>query len=118
MTPRESYIHRLFKWVNSRHEVPATADPSAPQQFKAWKAAELGQCHNEQLEACKNTLSNWHMKTYASMFKHCIFGPQTLMSDKMLTKLATSADIKAVDIIKAQIPDWIWADEYGKIIVL
>ena len=36
------------------------------------------------------------------------------MSDKTLTKLATSADIKTVDSIKTQIPDWIWADEYGE----
>ena len=114
LTLRESCIHELSKRINSRHDAPAVTDPNAPQQPKTRKVTGLGRRRDERLEACKNTLSDWRAKIYSSTFKNCIFGPQTLMSDKTLTKLATSADIKTVDSIKTQIPDWIWADEYGE----
>jgi hypothetical protein len=100
--------------INSRHEALATADPNAPKQPRTRKATGLGRRRDERLEACKNTLSDWRAKTHAYAFQHSIFGPQALMSDKTLTKLATCADIKTVDLMKAQIPDWIWADDYGE----
>ena len=114
LTARESHIYQLHKRINSRFEA---LDASAPKQPKARKAIGLGRRRDERLEACKNTLTDWQAKTYASEFKHCIFGPQALMSDKILTKLASCADIKTVEAIKGQIPDWVWADEYGEAVL-
>jgi hypothetical protein len=42
------------------------------------------------------------------------WGPMALMPDTVLTKLASLARLKTVADIKATIPEWMWADEFGE----
>jgi ribosomal protein L27 len=71
----------------------------------------------ERLEAARNTLSNWCQTVWKLDYRHCIWGPEILLPDTVLTKLASRARIKSVSDIKKEVPEWLWADEYGATIL-
>jgi hypothetical protein len=62
-------------------------------------------------------LTNWQHKTWQKDFKDCIWGPNVLLPDPTLTKIATHACIQTLGDIKEEIPKWIWANEYGDIVL-
>jgi hypothetical protein len=72
-----------------------------------------GSRRQERLEACRNVLTSWRHKTWHRDFKDCVWGPSVLLPDTILTKIATRARIQTLGDINKQIPEWIWADEYG-----
>ena len=71
----------------------------------------------ERLEAARNVLSNWRRSIWNVQYSHCIWGPEVLLPDTVLTKLASRAKIKTVLDIRNEIPEWLWADEYGDIVL-
>lgn len=66
------------------------------------------------LAACRNVLTQWRQNKWLDDFKHCAFGPAAILDDTQLTVLASRAHINNIEDIKAEIPRWIWADEYGE----
>jgi hypothetical protein len=81
------------------------------------QACRPGPRQKERLEACRNALTAWQHKTWQKDFKDCIWGPNVLLPETVLTKLASRTRIQTLDDIKEEIPDWIWADEYGNAIL-
>ena len=63
---------------------------------------------------CQNVLMNWRYKTWQTDCKDCVWGPNFLLPDTILTKIATRARIQMLCELKEELPEWIWADEYGK----
>ena len=60
---------------------------------------------------------NWRHKTWRAHYKDCIWGPDVLLPDPVLTKIAARGRIQTVCDIKEKIPDWIWAEEYGEAVL-
>lgn len=60
---------------------------------------------------------NWRQKIWKAGYADCIWGPDILLPDPILTKIATRAQIQTLCDIKAEILEWIWADEYGEAIL-
>ena len=103
----------IFKWSTGEWRQWQTGEdsshcqedlPSRPRQM-------------ERLEACKNTLINWCATTWASKYRHCTWGPTTLLPDSVLTKLAKCARIKMVADMKIELPEWPFVDNHGNEII-
>jgi hypothetical protein len=90
-------------------------DELTPQTGK--RVRQPGCRRQERLEAARNVLSNWRRSVWKVQYSHCIWGPEILLPDTVLTKLASRAKIKTVSDIQREIPEWLWTDEYGDIIL-
>lgn len=68
----------------------------------------------ERLESCRNTLTSWRTRTWVANFKLCAWGPEALMADTVLTKLASRARLKTIVDVEREIPEWSWVGRYGE----
>jgi hypothetical protein len=114
LTPIESQAIQLENDEQTLDDIQVIDGP-APQTGK--RARQPGCRRQERLEAARNVLSNWRQTVWKSEFSHCIWGPEVLLPDTVLTKLASRAKIKTVSDIKNEIPEWLWEDEYGDILL-
>ena len=71
----------------------------------------------KRLEAARNSLSNWRQTVWKVEYSNCIWGPEVLLPDAVLKKLASRARIKTVLDIKDEVPEWLWVDEYGDLVL-
>ena len=46
-------------------------------------------------------------------FEDCIFGVETILPDKILTKLTAQLSIQTTRDLATEVPEWDFADEYG-----
>jgi len=130
LTSTEADFLALYNRINSREVPVAPANDGETQQggessdedqisrntngqATGTKHRRPGSRRKERLEACRNVLMDWRHKTWQNDFKDCVWGPNVLFSDTILTKIANRARIQTLDDIKKEIPEWIWADEYG-----
>ncbi|KAI9512673.1 P-loop containing nucleoside triphosphate hydrolase protein [Russula earlei] len=133
LTPAEANLMMLYDHIRSREVLAAPATNGLAQQAEesgddghATGATDLqatkrarhpGARRKERLEACRNALMNWRQKTWQAGYKDCIWGPNVLLPDPILTKIATRTQIRTLCDIKEGIPEWIWADEYGEAVL-
>lgn len=71
----------------------------------------------KRLEAARNSLSNWRQTIWKVEYSNCIWGPEVLLPDAVLKKLASRARIRTVSDIKDEVPEWLWVDEYGDVVL-
>ena len=133
MTPAEADLLTLCNCIGSPEVRTSPANNGETQQREASsdedqtrrntdpqatkRPCHPGPCRKERLEASRNVLMNWRHKTWQTGYKNCIWGPNVLLPDTILTKIATHARIQMLNNIKKEIPEWIWADEYGETIL-
>jgi hypothetical protein len=99
--------------VEDIDEAPEVVEPSG----KRKQPPRIGCRDKDRLQTCRQTLTSWRMKIWQDECSDCIWGPETILSDAILTKLAKRARLQTVADIKKEIPEWIWADEYAEAIL-
>lgn len=94
------------------------AEGPALQTGKRARAVRQPGCRREErLGAARNALSRWCQAIWKTEYSHCIWGPEVLLPDTVLTKLASRARIKTISDIKNEVPEWLWVDEYGEAVL-
>jgi hypothetical protein len=73
-----------------------------------------GQRRQDHLNACREYLEAWRLKRWEETYSGCIWGPEIILPDKVLTKLATFRKIKEADDIQLAVPEWGWARKHGE----
>jgi hypothetical protein len=134
LTPMEMDLLRIIKRINERVVYPKSPNPTSEvvltnddEQLDdiveesilptGKRVRQPGCRRQERLEAARNALSNWCQSVWKAEYSHCIWGPEVLLPDTVLTKLASRARIKTVSDIKNEVPEWLWADEHGDAIL-
>ena len=77
------------------------------------RARQPGCRREKRLEVARNSLLNWRRTVWKVEYSNCIWGPEVLLPDAILKKLASRARIKTISDIKDEVPEWLWVDEYG-----
>jgi hypothetical protein len=129
----ETDLIKLIKRINERvvpidepiepaSEVARTndddiADGPVLKTGKRARPIQPGPRRQERLESARKALSNWCLTLWNAAYSHCVWGPEVLLPDTVLTKLASRARIKTISDIKNEVPEWPWADEYGDIVL-
>lgn len=72
-----------------------------------------GPRHDDRLKHSRNALINWRCEYWEHNYGDCSWGPQVLMSDIVVMKLATRTHLQTVEAIKLEIPEWDFAEEHG-----
>lgn len=73
----------------------------------------VGQCPGERLQSLRSVINEWRSLTWTQNYGNCAWGPNTLLPDAVVTKLAARAHISTLDDIKNDIPEWDFVDNYG-----
>jgi hypothetical protein len=69
----------------------------------------------EAREECENILKKWRNTAWHLYHSDSAWGPNTLLSDKLLSKLAEDSSVKTTQDLRLhpQLSAWTWIDEYG-----
>ena len=73
----------------------------------------VGQRRGERLQSLRSAINEWRSLTWTQNYGDCAWGPNTLLPDAVVTKLAARAHISTLDDIKNDIPEWDFVDDYG-----
>ena len=92
-------------------------DGPALQTGNLKRVRQPGCRRQKRLEAAQKSLSNWRQTVWKAEYSNCIWGPEVLLPDAVLKKLASRARIKTVSDIKDEVPEWLWVDEYGDLVL-
>lgn len=127
LTAEEEDILALYKYIQSRP--PLISVPLLPviddgcivehdikmEEVKVdlKKNQGLGNRRGDRLKRCRHALECWRTETWERDFGACVWGPDVLMPDKVLRKLALHTRIRTLEDIKTEIPDWDFCEEYG-----
>ena len=111
--PEDENDEDAMENVDDVDEASGVVEPSG----KRKQPPRIGCRDKDRLQTCRQALMSWRAKIWQDEFSDCIWGPETIMSDAILTKLAKRARLQTVADIKKEIPDWIWADEYAEAIL-
>lgn len=72
-----------------------------------------GQRRGDRLRHCRKAIERWRSQCWRQHYVGSAWGPRALMSDPVITKLATHAHIKTLDNLRTEIPDWDFAERHG-----
>ena len=125
LTSAESYILALRDRIMTRKGPANQASPEKGDQPRnaidvdalqppARNSTGEGPRRGDRLEACRNALVSWRIEIWMRDFKRSGLMPEAILPDKVLSKLATQARLKTLDLIKEEIPGWILAKRYGE----
>ena len=130
LTPAEADLFLLYNRIHARKVLVTPENNGAAQQIEessdddqvnnlhaTKRTRRPGPRQKERLEASRNALMNWRHKTWKAAYTDCIWGPDVLLPDPILTKIATRARIQTISDIKNEMPEWIWVDEYGEAVL-
>lgn len=76
-----------------------------------------GPRRTERLTNCRNAIIKWRSHTWLENYSDCAWGPNVLLPDAVVTKLATRSHISTVEEMKEEVPDWDFVDTYGSIVL-
>jgi hypothetical protein len=76
-----------------------------------------GPHRRERLQICRSAITEWRSRTWSENYSDCAWGPNVLISDAIINKLATRSHISTVEDIKQEILDWDFADDYGSVVL-
>jgi hypothetical protein len=71
----------------------------------------------ERLLSCRKAIIEWRSHTWLENYGDCAWGPNVLLPDAIVTKLATRSHISSVEDIKKEVPDWVFVDDYGSVVL-
>jgi hypothetical protein len=67
----------------------------------------------DRLNAVKSSLYALRNKFWKEKYSDTVFPPAALLSDTMISTLASEAKVKTMDDLRLLLPRWIFADELG-----
>ena len=118
---RRANPERKFTHVTELLEfmLPAlTIDEPIPQTDLAnpsTKAAEgMGPRRTEWRAACCDFLTEWHIERWLENHADEVWGPEILLPDKVLTKLAATASLQTKEDIRSEVEGWWLWDRYSQ----
>jgi superfamily II DNA helicase RecQ len=76
-----------------------------------------GPRRTERLQSCRDALTKWRGRTWSEKYSDCAWGPNVLLSDAIVTKLATRSHLSTIEDIRKEIPEWDFVDDYGRIVL-
>jgi hypothetical protein len=76
-----------------------------------------GPRRTERLQSCRDAITEWRSCTWLENYSDCAWGPDVLLPDTIVTKLAMRSHISTIEEIKKEIPDWDFVDDYGSIVL-
>jgi hypothetical protein len=74
------------------------------------KASKRG---GERLKHCRAAIVGWRTKCWKDNYAGSAWGPGALMSDSIITKLATRRHITTINTLKQEIPEWDFVEWHG-----
>jgi hypothetical protein len=125
LTSEESYVLALRDRIMTRNG-PADQTPQEKgdrpgneidrdaHQPLACNGTGEGPRHGDHLEACRNALGSWRIEIWRRDFRQSGLMPEAILPDRVLSKLATQAQLKTLDLIMKEVPGWILAKQYGE----
>ena len=76
-------------------------------------AKKPGLRRKERLQLCQEALECWRQDLWNQDYLDSAISPRALMSDAIITKLATRTHLSTTEDIKSDIPEWTLVDQYG-----
>ena len=111
LTKEESDILGLIDRIETQITPPPIQDiidvdsPAVPKQ--------LAPRRTKRLQRCRNAINQWRRATWLENYINCAWGPNILVPDAIVTKLAARSHILTVEDIKKEIPEWELVDDHG-----
>jgi pyruvate/2-oxoglutarate dehydrogenase complex dihydrolipoamide acyltransferase (E2) component len=105
LPPQASSTHRFP--LTSSHVANEPPQPSAHRSKKRKGEAE---------EECKELLTAWQRDMWLLQYSDCSFGPQGLLPDKILKKLAQDQSICSMEDMRTtpSVSEWVWLPEHAE----
>lgn len=91
---------------------PITQDTPPHPSAKATKG--VGPRCDERRAACRDFLTRWRVDCWVKNHKDEVWGPEILLPDKVLTKLAATASLKTKEDIKEEVEGWWFWEMYSQ----
>lgn len=74
----------------------------------------IGDRRGERLKRCREALTTWRRSCWKRLYSECCFGPDILLPDKTLTRLASRARIRSVADMDSELSlPWDFAELHG-----
>ena len=71
----------------------------------------------ERLQTVRDAITNWRSTTWLQHYCDCAWGPNTLIPDSIVAKLAARSSILTIEDMKNEVPDWVFIEDYGPAIL-
>ena len=71
----------------------------------------------ERLQMVRDAIIDWRSNTWLQHYCDCAWGPNTLIPDSIVAKLAVRPNILTIDDLKNEVPNWEFVDDYGAAIL-
>lgn len=94
-------------------EIDAAQEASLDTTSSAANAPGKRQRKGKQLADCRAKLETWRRQCFRENFRQCIFGEETVLPSKVLTRLASRTTLKTPEDVVKACPDWIFAEQYA-----
>jgi hypothetical protein len=72
-----------------------------------------GQRRGDRLQHCRKVIERWRSQCWHQHYEGSAWGPRALMSDPIVTKLATHTHIKTLENLRMEVPEWDFALRHG-----
>ena len=121
LTDAESILLALMDRIqNQLKSKPSTSETNCiidVDDISAENPKRPGVRRTGRLQSCRNAIIEWRSRTWLENYSDCAWGPNVLLPDAIITKLATRSHILTTEDIKREIPDWDFVNDYGSIIL-
>jgi hypothetical protein len=71
------------------------------------------QRRGERLKVCCEALAQWRDRVWHRDYGLCAWGPNILLAETVIAKLAMTASLSSLEDVKRKVPDWVFANKYG-----
>jgi len=71
----------------------------------------------ERFKVCREALAQWRDRTWHRDYGLCAWGPNALLPEEVITKLASSLSLSSLEDVKREVPDWDFAEDYGAVVI-
>ena len=93
-----------FTLLSLKANESTPADPMTDDGAKATKGA--GPRREERRAECRDFLEKWRIDCWLKNHRDEVWGPEVLLSDKVLTKLAATASLQTTEDIRDEVEGW------------
>jgi hypothetical protein len=94
-------------------ELSAAAAIPAPAPVPHWSKG--GTRRGEHRKLVRDSLQRWRLRAYRKDFSGCIFGPEVILSDKLVTRFVDERGLTSIERLRCHptIKDWAYLETYG-----
>jgi hypothetical protein len=116
LTEQEEELMKLIRHIETRvksNEEPEIINVDCSNIEEAPQVPKKeGQRCGDRLQHCRKAIERWRGQCWHQHYEGSAWGPRALMSDLVVTKLATHAHIKALDTLRIEVPEWDFAERH------